>query len=1078
MVPFYASRAARRLLVFSDKAVDIFSVADNDVKRVAQVASPYPVGALAGVRYMQLNDVLFLVHPAFAPMELRWLGEDNYSLGEMEFDFPPMRDENVEEKSLAFALDKDAEGVAVDDGVGTLTADFDAFSEKHIGAYYALRHEKEADSVTLSLSWGESVSRYWVKKTKTGTGRGQTTTTTWEEVDYEAYQKWGATKEIRKGDNLRAGEEMISAEIEILGDWDVATTGYWYGNCYVDKWENGGWKVVRKFHSESDKNASGAGKVEERTRFRLRFYCLGDRFGGEVWTGDSPTQVAQAKCTLSSLNAFHTGVVRITDVIDARTARGEVLRSGKRRVRRDVLNDSATEYWSEGAFSDVRGWPRVIAMHDERMFLGAPESARHTLWFSQPGDYYDYEVTDDDATGGSWAVAAAEQDGVHTLYSLAGALHALTESAEFTLSAKDNSPAQVGVRREHFSGAADGVSPVFSSRSAYFVGRQGKTLLESIYQQEVDGFAGQELDLLARHISARELRGLARAALPEAVVFAPLSDGDLAVLVYDQPNNILGWGTWSLGGCEDGARVEDVASVRGAVDDVFALVSVPRVDVVGPQTPCGTECLPDIWGAETPDEPWVEIFYHPLNGNDSNGGTSETDMVKTGGRVHELFASAVASGAKRVMFVACYRDQQLFFTDEESKRFEADVDLGFRMLDVTQNGQSLFWATNAGGGWFFTCRNFIVFNRFILQLNTIAIAPYSAAITLRARRGYGDKSRAPDKWTGTNRPGLVAWGYEQQYEGAETYGARFQGCGFYDFNGKIYNWKRGLIAESGATVFFLWDTSQASNSGQSNHFYMTANCATITAWQAGRLFQDSYRVLADTANGGEVLLMDDFGAFPPTWTPPPESGTVAARTWALLRYSAETDDAESGVWLDFAKVRHYSAPVEFKEAIPWDGEHLGILALLGEKVTVVANGGRVFAARVGDGALLLVGGAIANVTRLVVGRRYEGRLQTQAADVMLQDGSSALRKRRVVRLAPRFAHTVGGAYGPDFEHLTPIHFGTTATRTDTTLPAFDGMMTPQPWTQGFGRDGSVCVAQTAPLPMTLLGVAVETEVGA
>ena len=85
------------------------------------------------------------------------------------------------------------------------------------------------------------------------------------------------------------------------------------------------------------------------------------------------------------------------------------------------------------------------------------------------------------------------------------------------------------------------------------------------------------------------------------------------------------------------------------------------------------------------------------------------------------------------------------------------------------------------------------------------------------------------------------------------------------------------------------------------------------------------------------------------------------------------------------------------------------------------------------------------------------------------------RTKNVVSVWPRVFETRGGFVGPNFDDMVEIK-----PRIDEELgdpPAlFTGEIAVVP-TSGWERDGSFCIQQRDPLPMTLLSVVLEVSVG-
>jgi hypothetical protein len=101
---------------------------------------------------------------------------------------------------------------------------------------------------------------------------------------------------------------------------------------------------------------------------------------------------------------------------------------------------------------------------------------------------------------------------------------------------------------------------------------QGKsTLREYLYSFGQGAYQSPSLTLSASHILAAGVKSVDSTQDPYPTLWFALTDGTLAVLLYDKVSGVLAWSRFILGG---GGLVESVATVPGsAADDVYAVVN-------------------------------------------------------------------------------------------------------------------------------------------------------------------------------------------------------------------------------------------------------------------------------------------------------------------------------------------------------------------------------------------------------------------------------------------------------------------------------------------------------------------------
>lgn len=164
---------------------------------IYEVASPYQEEDIYDIQFTQINDVIYLVHPSYAPRKLSRLADDNWTLAEVSWDWPAFLDENVESTTIT------PSGTT---GSITLTASTSIFQSTHVGAYYQIAHRRSGAYISQNL-----------------TGNG------------------------------------TSASLRVIGQWEFATAGTWaIGAVNIERSEDNGttWQVVRTFASNNDRNVA------------------------------------------------------------------------------------------------------------------------------------------------------------------------------------------------------------------------------------------------------------------------------------------------------------------------------------------------------------------------------------------------------------------------------------------------------------------------------------------------------------------------------------------------------------------------------------------------------------------------------------------------------------------------------------------------------------------------------------------------------------------------------------------------------------------------------------------------------
>jgi len=114
-----------------------------------EVVTPYTSAHLSQVQYKQIGDVLWLVHPSYAPRKLSRTTATTFDLSEIVFEKGPFLTRND------LANDDDVTmqaSVIVTDTTGTLTSTVETFKAGHVGSLFQLTHPRENVVSSLDIT--------------------------------------------------------------------------------------------------------------------------------------------------------------------------------------------------------------------------------------------------------------------------------------------------------------------------------------------------------------------------------------------------------------------------------------------------------------------------------------------------------------------------------------------------------------------------------------------------------------------------------------------------------------------------------------------------------------------------------------------------------------------------------------------------------------------------------------------------------------------------------------------------------------------------------------------------------------
>lgn len=607
LIPFEYSTSVRYMVEMGERHIRIHSLTEDAFEEIYQDEEgnnlvPYSASQVFAIQYKQVNDVMYLVHPD-VPVQKLSRTPEGWKIEEVIWNAPAFLNEDTSGTKLTLIRQGD-------EGDYMLTASSDNFFKLgHLGAYYQLNYPEDAANINLRLYVTTNTTRYQLKLLKTVNGYqykwighgGKVYPVSihpdgsWFDVSDSIYNTLDSGAVVngqtiwpnifnRGADNVdksyfemriltgNTTDGIISDAVEVQGPWTITTSGHWYGTLYVQRSVDGGetWSVARKYYSASDNQAAGDGDEQTTCLLRLRYKSEGDPFNGDIWNGSAPTSYAYPRANLNVEAAFTSTIVRVTEIIDPKTAKVIIIDAG-------TISNGEAESWSEGAWSDYRGYPRAIGMYQQRLMLGGTLHQPNTFWCSMSDDFENFSYGEaSDADGISNTIAATEQNAIQWIDSMRVAI-AGTSAREFTISSGEGgemplTPSSISVQAQTANGS-EHIQGVPVSDAVICVGRQGRRINEIAYALEKDGYALNDLTTFAEHITEGGVRQMAFAEQPDPTLLVVLESGEMAVLTYNRTQDVVAWTKWITQG-----RFESVASVSGSPSDEIWVTSVREVE--------------------------------------------------------------------------------------------------------------------------------------------------------------------------------------------------------------------------------------------------------------------------------------------------------------------------------------------------------------------------------------------------------------------------------------------------------------------------------------------------------------------
>lgn len=344
------------------------------------------------------------------------------------------------------------------------------------------------------------------------------------------------------------GEDQYSDPIRVTGvdggrSFSVIITGTWVGTITLQYsvGEVGSW--VDATSGSFTTNTSIA--YDDTLDNEIIYYRIGCK-AGNYTSGTATAQV-------SSTSGSQTGICRVTSISSDTVARVQVLSS--------FAKTTATTDWAESYWSEYRGFPSSVAFYEGRLWW----AGKDRMWGSVSDSYYSY---DDEYEGDAGPINRSIGSGpVDTIYWLLPMQRLLLGAGGRIWSARSSSldepltPTNFNLKPISGQGSA-AVAGAALDTNAVFVQRSGVRLFEAAYSADVYDYQASDLAAHVPEIGEPSIVRIAVQRQPETRLHCVLSDGTVAILVYDKIEEVQAWVKFETDG-----TVEDIVVEPGVVED-------------------------------------------------------------------------------------------------------------------------------------------------------------------------------------------------------------------------------------------------------------------------------------------------------------------------------------------------------------------------------------------------------------------------------------------------------------------------------------------------------------------------------
>lgn len=352
------------------------------------------------------------------------------------------------------------------------------------------------------------------------------------------------------------GSVRATSSIKCFTTWRLITHGTWTATISVEMSTDGGstWTKVRQFSSADDNNVNTSG-TEDIELYTNPFLV---RVNMTAYTSGT------CEVDLTTDAFYQDGICRVTSYISPTSVNVTMIT--------DAHSTDETTLWSEGSWSDYRGYPSYGKFFQDRLVTACSNHEPTTFWTTVTGEYTSYyrhsSLLDTDAITDKMPGRRINKiNGIIALKSLIF----LTEGAEISLNLAEGvfTPTSYNKAVEAYRGSS-GVEPVVIGNEALFVQKNNKTMRSVGYDFASDSFTGTDMNILARHlVKNKTITKMVYQQDPDSIIWAIRSDGVLLGCTYMREQEVIAWHKHETNG-----TVESIAVIpAGTFDQVWIIVN-------------------------------------------------------------------------------------------------------------------------------------------------------------------------------------------------------------------------------------------------------------------------------------------------------------------------------------------------------------------------------------------------------------------------------------------------------------------------------------------------------------------------
>lgn len=479
-----------------------------------QVTSPYGAEDIFDLKFVQAADTFYLAHKDYPVKKLVRNDVTDWTISNAEFTNGPFRDENTESTTIVSSALT---------GTVTLTASASIFNTGHVGSFWKFRGSDKQTTTIVDDFTSSTIS-----------SPGQYT----------------GTLILNKGEsvNLTVQGTLWDAVVSVQRSIDSGTT---WNDFYVTSYNT----AIQLTENDND-------EVYYRAGVAIDNWESPDEWDS---TADPTGEQDEYRVTITIENTDSWGYVKVTGY----TSETSVTATVEKTLPQ--TQTTANVRWSEGSWSDYRGYPQAVSFFEQRLVLAGNKSEPQNIWASAIDDYENFEPGTEDDDSYNYTLVSNQLNDIMWLVENR-VLHCGSLGGEWKFGSPNEAttPTSVDAKNQTSTGSTSTQGIVVDS-SVVFIQRGGRILRSKIYDYNMDIYKSINISSKAQHLFDDVVVDLVLQRGGTPTIWMVTSKGDLIGCTYLPEQSIVAYHRHTTDGSFE--SITTIPNPNGYDDEIWALVN-------------------------------------------------------------------------------------------------------------------------------------------------------------------------------------------------------------------------------------------------------------------------------------------------------------------------------------------------------------------------------------------------------------------------------------------------------------------------------------------------------------------------